>query len=232
MKVAICQPHFFPFIGYFDLIANSDIFVFYDNAQYVKRWWHSRCYLSEKKQLNWFSIPIGIKGKAYRSIADTEIHWDGRWIKKSLKRLNQQYGNALKSDLGVEILHYAFDSSEKSLASYNIRIIQLLSSYIGLKTSFIKASDLRYHKKEKASDIIAICKEIGATEYVCGSGSKFYIQDQQFLEEGLKVNWLNYNYPNYTLDNYGQKSYSSILDDVLGKHPDFVQKLLTLNLHQ
>ena len=58
MRLVIIQPHFLPFIGYFDLMQRADVFLYYDTAQFVKRTWHSRTYISYNGQARLISLPI------------------------------------------------------------------------------------------------------------------------------------------------------------------------------
>ena len=97
-RVAIVQSNYIPWKGYFDLIAASDEFILYDDAQYTRRDWRNRNQIKTPQGVQWLSVPVKVKGKYHQSIRETEIdgadwaplHWtvgrdgsvtgDGNWV--------------------------------------------------------------------------------------------------------------------------------------------------------
>ena len=89
-KIALCQPYFAPYIGYFQLINEVDVFVSYDDVNFIKGGWIHRNKLTVNKTEKLFNIPL-LKQTSFKKINETEVNWDDGNLKKLIKTIEQSY---------------------------------------------------------------------------------------------------------------------------------------------
>jgi hypothetical protein len=216
MRAVIIQPHFLPFIGYFDLMNRADVFVYYDTAQFVRRSWHCRTYISEQGGAHWLSAPVRTAEGSRRPLREMKWAEDQPWRIKMQRRLSKLYVNTEESHVLAAIIDLVKNGPE-TLVDWNIAANKLIAEVLDIETSTLKASELGTVVGDKQFRIIQLCRQLGATTYVCGPGSRSYINAQDFSESGIAVQWVDYNYDfrNTTAD--GVQVFPSILDLMLRK---------------
>ena len=211
-KVAISQSNYIPWKGYFDNIASVDEFILYDDMQYTKRDWRNRNQIKTEHGLKWLSVPVEVKGKYFQKIKDTRIA-DKSWNSNHLNIILQSYKNApcfleVKDFIGEIYSQCNFDY----LSEVNHHFLTKIASYIGFnpKISWSSEFDLKEDRNER---LVSICKDLNATEYYSGEAAKFYLDDQLFKENNIKVNWYeNDGYKEYEQINGVFTHYVSIID--------------------
>lgn len=216
MRVAIIQPHFLPFIGYFDLMNRVDLFIYYDTVQFVRRSWHCRTYITEKSQARWLSAPVRTAEGSRRLLYLMQWADDQPWRKRMGRRLQQSYKNCAEPQLLQDILKL-IELGPSSLTDWNIRANDLLAAALNIKTMTLRASSLPQVEGDKQQRIIQMCREVGATRYLCGPGSRNYVREADFAEFQLKVDWLDYDYEYYATTIRGAVVFPSVLDLMLLK---------------
>ncbi len=190
MRVAIHQPNYAPWCGYFTKLRMADVFVLLDDAQmpggqsYV-----SRTRIWNAGQVRWLSVPTTYK--LGEQIHDVHCA-GGEWTTKHFTTLRCAYS---KSRYGKEILAllaplYAEPST--SLAEFNIRLIQTICSYLGLETRMVRSSELSV---SGLSDdrLIAITKTLGGTTYLSGKGGANYQDPRKFAEASIALDVREYH---------------------------------------
>lgn len=211
IKLAILQPSYIPWIGYFEQIMNVDKFIFYDDVQYTKNDWRNRNRIKTHNDVSWLSIPIKHKSLDML-ICDTLVDDTKNWRKKHIKSLIQYYKQSEYFSEVFPILEQNISSDIKKLSELNINIIKDLSNYLGFSTEFYLSSKLNIHG-EKSERLIKICKYFNANFYYSGAAAKEYLNENLFKEEEIK-----FSYQNYTLKEYKQlysnefSPYLSIID--------------------
>jgi hypothetical protein len=225
MRVVIMQPHFLPFIGYFDLMNRADVFVYYDTAQFVRRSWHCRTYISEQGEAHWLSAPVRTAEGSRRPLREMKWADDQPWRIKMERRLRRGYADSQETALLHEVLNIV-RIGPGDLVSWNIQANDLLASGLNIKTRTFKASELVSVSGDKQQKIIRLCQELGATHYLCGPGSKSYVREAAFAELGIRVEWLNYDYEYKVPTLGGLTAFPSVLDLILRKSLNAVRQLL------
>jgi len=193
MRAVIIQPHFLPFAGYFELMKRADIFVYYDTAQFVRRSWHCRTYITEQGAARWLSAPVKTAEGSRRPLSVMCWADDQFWRVKMQRRLSKLYANTEESHLLAAIVDL-INKGPSSLVDWNIAANTLIGAALDIKRPTLKTSELAPIVGDKQDRIIQICRELGATTYVCGPGSRSYVRDRDFAESGIAVEWLDYNY--------------------------------------
>jgi hypothetical protein len=199
---AIMQPTFFPWIGYFDLIDQVESFVFYDDVQLVKRSWQVRNRIKSANGEQFLTIPIKKnKTRDELLISEAEIAYDENWQSKHLKSIESAYKKAdhFTSVYSFLLAHYG--KKYESLALFNETFIKMVSSNIGITTSFINSASLQGIEGVKDNRLAAICKKIGADEYLSPQGSAVYIETEtaggRLTEQGIALYYHFYKHPVY-----------------------------------
>lgn len=207
--VAIHQPNFFPWLGYFKKVQQADVFVFLDNVEGSRGDWTNRVKLRIGGEARWVTCPIHLAPL----IHDITIAGD-RWKKKLCRSLAINYPLQMQSWV-MELIN----CPEENLARYNIFIIKAISEAIGLEstTRFVYQSDLCLNADLRGSmRLIEICRLLDATGYLAGDGARAYEDVSLFDKVGIEYHTLSYSHPVYRQSGRGDFIYGlSILDAVL-----------------
>ena len=193
MKVAIHQPEFAPWLGYFHKMQSADVYVFLDNVQFKKRYFENRNYLrdADKDEKVWLTIPVETKGKYNQAIKDVMIKNDSDWITKAKNKVTHLYGdNEMTSGFNS-----CFNDKD-SLMELNLRLINFFRKSFGIKTKITFQSSLNI--ESKGSDLIFdICEMLNADTYVCGKSGADYLDLDKFKNAEIDIEWQNFTEPNY-----------------------------------
>ena len=177
MIVSIMQPTYLPWLGYFDLIAKADIFVFLDDVQFSRRSWQqrNRVLLDGKEMM--LTIPTKNKGKRDQLIKNVLVDDDQDWRVKHFKTLELAYKKTPYGPRFLKVIKKNIFNSIDNLSELNQGIIKALSNELKIKTSFKKSSDLDTQGK-KSQKLFNICSTLGASRYLSPIGSKEYIEEE------------------------------------------------------
>ncbi len=203
----ILQPSYIPWIGYFEQILKSDIFVFYDDVQYTKNDWRNRNKIKTPQGTAWLSIPVQFK------LGDkiNEIKITSDWKEKHLKTIRNFYKKSIYFDEVYPIFEKELNKKHSSLSDLDIDIIKSLSNYLGLKAKFYKSSELNIGG-DKNNRLINICKHFDTTHYLSGKAAQSYLDIDLFDSNNITVEYQNFIHKPYT-QLYGEFiPYLSILD--------------------
>ena len=197
MRVAICQSNYLPWKGYFDLIHDVDVFVFYDDVQYTKNDWRNRNRIKTSQGVQWLTIPVG--SHCHCRICDVKLP-GSFWQKQHWKTLVQRYGKALHFEAYREFLEDVYLRRQwDSLSELNqYLIVTIARDYLGLTTRFANSS--QFHSTgTRQTRLLCLLQEIGADTYVSGPAAKAYLDTREFDENGIEVMWKDYSgYPEYS----------------------------------
>tara|TARA_Y100001949_G_C15939084_1_gene309315 strand:- start:307 stop:987 length:681 start_codon:yes stop_codon:yes gene_type:complete len=218
MIVGIAQPTFFPWIGYYNIIKNSNMFVFLDNVKFEKHSWQMRNRVKNSSKHSdsevWMSVPT--KGVTNNTlIKDVIIDNTKNWKQKHVKTLKNNYSKSFQE---IKFLTQIYDNEWNKLVDFNIESITKCCQYLGIKTKLIKASDLSAAGK-KGDLVLNICKELNANEYFSTIGSKDYLEDYRdsFEDARIQITYHNYTHPIYKQKGNNFLPNLSILDLILSE---------------
>lgn len=199
MNVVILQPSYIPWRGYFDQIRRADLFVFYDDVQYDKHGWRNRNQIKTAQGKQWLTIPVHSKGVTEGvPIKDVRIDWSRPWAKNHFKALTFAYQKAPHFKEYLPLLQTFYDRRDECLSDFTIETSILLSGELGIaSTRFLRSSELPGITGVKTGRLIQILKHIGATHYISGPAARDYIEQEQFNEAGITLEYMDYNYPEY-----------------------------------
>lgn len=209
MKLACIQPSYIPWKGYFHLIHEADCFVFYDDAQYSKGSWRNRNQIIINGSLKWLNIPVN-KGAWHLPINQVTVakpfaveHW---------RLLTEAYRKLEYFPFFQKIVEKIICYDEPNLSHLTVFQTLELCKIFGIKTPTVLMSDLKINSFKRTEKLLAMCKNLGATEYISGPSAMGYIKEEKFVEAGIKLTYFAYNYPEYPQQSKNFTHYVSILD--------------------
>lgn len=184
--VAIHQPNFFPWIGYFEKIAHCDYFVFLDDVQYSKGTMINRTLIPDKRRDMWLTCPVHYKHPA--KIRDVMIADDHPWSAKMIRTLEYKYFPELAGKI-INIFLETICHNESNLSKFNIYNIMYMSSLLGIqpKKGFVIQSELGEFTSKKTDLIVDIVGYLGGDSYYSGIGSIKYLDVEKMKDCGIDV---------------------------------------------
>ena len=202
LKIAIMQPTFNPWIGYFDLIDYVDKFIFLDNVQLNKRSWQTRNKLKIDSEEKLFSIPIlKTDSRDKLTINKAKISYEQYDFRDKLYSLIKQNYEKAKHFKEVDFfIKELIFFKTNSLSLYNINLITKISKKIGINTEIITLSETSHFSDKKKGDLILdICDFSRCDTYVSPEGSKNYLQDikSEFSDKSIALLYQHYSHPSY-----------------------------------
>lgn len=197
--IAIIQPSFLPWRGYFHIIQQCDIFVFYDDVQYDRRSWRNRNVIKTAIGKQWISVPVFTKGKYSQRINETKIHNKLDWRKKILDSIYFSYKKAPFFDRYYDWLAEQINRQWEYISDLDVHLTRKIAAELDIWIRYIKSSELDIPAQfKKLERILKICKILNATKYITGPMAKDYIlSDEPFRDFGIELIYQKYNYPEY-----------------------------------
>ncbi|NLY76517.1 MAG: WbqC family protein [Tissierellia bacterium] len=226
MKVGIMQPYFFPYIGYWQLINAVDKYIIYDDVNYIKRGWVNRNRILVNGQARLINLKIH-KASQNILINETKILIDPIYNKKLLKTIEHSYKKAPYYNEIFPIIERIILQEDENLARYLEFSIKEICKYLCIDTEIIISSSLNKNNHLKGQEkIIEICKILGADEYYNPIGGKELYSYEDFLNEGIKLNFLQTRTVNYKQFDNDFVPNLSIIDVMMFNSVDEIKKML------
>jgi hypothetical protein len=197
MIISVHQPQYIPWLGYFEKIAKSDCFVFLDNVQYKHREFQNRNKIRGSKNFIWLTVPVITKNYRQQLIADVRIDNSEPWPKKHWHALQSCYSQAkFFYEYGNFFRAVYLDKTWDKLIDFNIYIIEQIISWLDIKTKIIRESQVGT-TLTSTGRIIEICRKLNAQVYLSGLGGKDYLQEDMFVQSGIKLEYQQFTHPVY-----------------------------------
>jgi hypothetical protein len=225
--VAIMQPTYLPWIGYFDLIDQSDCFVFLDSVQFNKRSWQQRNRIKGPEGILWLTVPVLSKGRRDQIILDVAIDPSASFQEKHIKMITHVYSKAPFFGKYIDELSLIFSRSHKFLADLNVDLIRWLCTQIGIGTQMVTSSSIDVEGK-KVRLLVEICEALEADRYLSAEGSRTYIEENNlFGQSGIDLAYQAYHHPQYRQLHGTFEPYLSVLDLLFNEGPSSLAVIRT-----
>lgn len=228
MRIAIMQPTYLPWLGYFNLVANADVFVFLDDVQFDHRSWQHRNRIIAQETMTWLTVPVFTRGRTGQPIFAVEVVDSVNWRQKHVSAIRNAYARAPWSKEVSEIVNSVISSADSRLCEINISLVTSLARYIGLSTTFLRSSEID-NVDGRSQKLLSICKSLGGSIYLGAAGSKEYIiEDGVFADEQFPVYFQNFS-PTVYRDNKNliAGDFPSIVDALAWIGPSATRDLVT-----
>jgi hypothetical protein len=197
--VAIHQPNFLPWLGFFDKIARADVFVLLDSVQFPKKGgtWVNRVRILVNGRETWLTVPIERSYHGTRAIREMRIRDDdGRWRETAIKTLRSAYGRAPFFDAIEAELQPLLRDATSDLATFNERAIRRICALLDLDTPLVRASEL--DADGAATDLlVSLVRAVGGDAYLAGGGAGGYQEDEKFAAAGIELRYQRFEPPVY-----------------------------------
>jgi len=187
MQIAIHQPNFAPWLGFFSKMAQADVFVLLDDVQFIKRSFIHRNYIKTARGKEWFGPPVLTKGRYFQQIAETEINEAEPWRERLLATLQHQYGRAPFYKHFIGDMRSILEESGTRLIDLNVALIDFARSVLELDCRVVKSSQLSGVTGASTERLVSICRCVGATAYLSGMGGRNYMDEELFRAEGISL---------------------------------------------
>ncbi|MBE0434975.1 MAG: WbqC family protein [Methylomicrobium sp.] len=187
MKLAIMQPYFFPYLGYFQLIDAVDAFVVYDDVSFIKGGWINRNFIVAQGEKS--RITLQLQG-ASPNLPINQISIGGNRA-KLLKSIGQSYAKAPQYAEVMPLLEEILSSDERNLAVFLAFSLRRICDYLQLRPHWYLSSELRKDNALRGQDkVLAICRELGATHYINVPGGRDLYDHASFESAGMRLLFL------------------------------------------
>ena len=191
MNLAIMQPYFLPYIGYFQLINAVDVFVIYDNIQYTKKGWVSRNRMLVEGRPAVFSIPLK-KASDYLDVVQRETADSvERDFGKTLRRVEAAYRKAPHFDVVMPLIRRCFNHRLRNLFELVHASVVAVNDFLGIETELVISSTIEIdHRLKGPEKVLSICNKQNATTYVNAIGGVDLYSTDEFKKNGLGLKFL------------------------------------------
>ena len=217
--VALIQSSYIPWKGYFDIIHDVDLFIFFDDVQFTARDWRTRNKVKTANGMVWLTVPAG--AHVHRLICDVELS-DNGWAQKHWKTLSQSYSRAAHFKKYKAFFEDIYLGRKwHSLSQLNQHLICEVSRHLlGISTEF---RDSREYRAEgsKLDRLMDVIQKAGTDIYISGPSAKAYIDPQRFEAAGIQLVYKSYGgYPEYPQPHPPFEHGVTVLDLLFSVGPD------------
>jgi hypothetical protein len=196
MILSVHQPTYLPWLGYFDKLIRSDVFVFLDTVQFEKNGFINRNRIKTPNGPIWLTVPVKSKGHTSSTLQETEIDNRQGWKEKHLKSIRLNYGKAPRFKYGYPKLEALYGEEHFLLADLCFRHLEFWLNEMQVEKKIIRSSSLPVEGK-KSDLIFNLCSHWGADCYISGALGRNYLDEEKFMNAGIRVEYQDYRYPVY-----------------------------------
>lgn len=227
MKTVIMQPYLFPYLGYWQMIAAADIFVLFDDVNFIKRGWINRNNILLNGVAHLFTLPL-MDATQNKLINEISITHNNKEKQKILKTIEVAYKKAPYFEdifpLIISVMTYEY----RDLTRFLLHHFEVIFAYLDVKTKLICSSAIEKDNTLKAQEkIIDICRRLNTTHYLNAIGGQALYEKDRFKQEHMTLNFIkmrNIHYPQFKNQFV---PYLSIIDVLMFNNRETVKQMLT-----
>jgi hypothetical protein len=197
MRVAIHQPNFLPWLGFFHKANEADLLVLLDNVLFIKRGFIQRNYIKTNQGTQLIGVPIKTKGRYLQTIAETVIDNETPWQAKLIRTLGVNYAKAPAHAVVTPEIDAILARPYERLIDLNMELLRTAFHHLAITTPTLLASELTGIKGQGTERLISICHTVGADEYLSGAGGKNYQDESAFEAAGIRLEYTHFEHPTY-----------------------------------
>lgn len=227
------QPGYLPWLGLFHKIALSELFCFFDIAQYQTKEFDNRNKIKTNTGSLLLTVPVESKDHFEKKLCDIKIINNG-WNKKHIKSIQLAYQKAKFFKDYFDQIEAILSKNHIYLADLNIEIISFCLKSLHIDVPLVKASDYDF-KGQKSDLVLDMCMKLNATDYIFGAQGVNYADAKSFQDKGINIYFQNYAHPKYQQLHGDFESYMSVIDLLFNEGSESLKILLTgnaSNIHQ
>lgn len=223
MTLAIMQPYFFPYIGYWKLINAADIFVIYDDVNYIKQGYINRNSILLESKAQKITLEV-IGASSGKMINEVRV---GGNNKKILKGIDQAYKKAPNYEKVFPLIQSILEDPEQNLAKFLGNSIQKISAYLEMNTKIIYSSDLEKDNSLKAQEkVLDICQRLEASHYINAIGGQELYCKETFRSKKIGLDFIQTELVEYQQFKNEFIPNLSIIDVMMFNNIDTIKEML------
>lgn len=222
--VVVLQPGYIPWLGFFDQMRRSDVFVYYDDVQFDKHGWRNRNRIKSPAGPVWLTVPVLNSGRHGQRICDVEIDNRSAWARKHVASIAQNYARAPFLSRYLPRLTELLMRRWELLVDLDLAVTAMLCEWVGLSRRIERSSALGIQGGQ-SQRLLDICLHFGADRYLSGDSARNYLDIESFAQNGLAVEWQTFPHPVYPQLHGEFLPYLSILDLLMNAGEDSLNVL-------
>lgn len=208
------QPAYLPWLGYFEKIMRSDVYIYVDTVQFEHRSFINRNKIKTANGPIWLTVPVLAKGHRESNLLELEINNSGDWQKKHFRSICFAYKGAPYYKEITEKIAQFYEKKYKMFTEFCFEYTLFWFQLLGIETKILRLKDLNVEGR-KSELVLNMCKSINANVYISGALGRDYMDDELFERNGIKVIYQDYHPKKYPQLWGGFLPYMSILDFVM-----------------
>lgn len=225
MIVAIHQPNFLPWLGFFHKLCCAQVFVLLDNVPYTKNGYQNRVKIRSAQGEQWLTVPVLTKGRFGQLTNEVPIDTTHHWQRIHLRTWRTNYHRAPYYDQIMEWLKPFYVRQAVNLADFNQALIRAIVEHLGVPTELVLASSL-VGEGSGPKLLLDLVKAVGGDVYLSGASGRDYLDLSIFKHEKVEVRFQEFRHPAYP-QLYGDFIPGlSIIDMLMNLDPDQVSEYL------
>ena len=192
MRVAIMQPYFFPYIGYFQLMAACDVFLVFDDAQYIDGGWVNRNRMLVNGTAQWMTVPVAAASHEL-PILEREYLLRDRLALRLPARIAGAYRSAPFFAQTMPLVEDVLAFPQPGVAAFNTNLLRRVATHLGIETPIRQTSELDKDNSLVGGQrrVIDICSRLGATTYINSIGGRELYSADAFAERAIELRFLS-----------------------------------------
>jgi hypothetical protein len=184
------QPYLFPYIGYFQLIAASELFVSFDTAAFTKHRWINRNRILVNGAPHWLTLPV-VRASHTQPILERTYKLGSEHATRLLRCIAAAYRSAPQFDRVYPMVQNVLTFENPNVAAFNINALTKIMDFVGIKTPIAMASDVKLEDWIKGEErVVAICRHFNASAYINPIGGSYLYRSSAFAAKGIDLRFL------------------------------------------
>ena len=208
--VAVHQPQYLPWLGYFDKMDQCDVFCLLDTVQYKKNEYQNRNRIKTDKGWQWLTVPVTYRFP--QQINEVEINTADTWTRKHLEAIRTHYRKAAFYKLYIDPLEAFFEQKRRKLVDVNEACVRMLMELAGIEREVVLASQLPVESDHPTGRLIDLVRLLGGDTYLAGKDGAKYMDIELFRREGITLLFQDFVHPIYPQCYGAFEPYMSMLD--------------------
>lgn len=191
-RVCIHQPTYLPWLGFFDKLLASDVWVVLDDAELSRQSWITRVHVRNGGERLLLSIPVRHRFSDHAPLHDIRIDTSHHWQRKHDRALRQSYGRSPHFAAIEPLLVVLYTTPAERLVDFTMIGLEWLRERLGVAVEIVYSSRLDAGAATGTERLVRLTRAVGGEVYVTGSGSRGYLEPAQFYAAGLGLEWQDY----------------------------------------
>lgn len=215
--LAVLQPGYLPWLGFFEQVKRATVFVVYDDVQFDKNGWRNRNRIKGNSGPIWLTVPV--HSSTTKKISEVRIDNKLPWRRKHLSSIELNYKKAMYYEVYIPRLREIFAQDWELIAELDMVLIEQFCKWLGIETTLVRSSSLQV-VGDRNGKLVNLCKSFNCQRYFSGASAKDYLDLNLFSFNGIEVEWQDFKHPVYP-QMFGEfMPFLSVLDLLLNCGPE------------